>query len=303
MLILKVTGGLGNQMFQIALARAISIKYNDEIYLDCSVYNKYKIRSFSLSNLNIYERLNIINEDNISKWYRLYLRITQKAYHVFQKILMKIKKSDKIGEKIFKILNKCGLIYNFDRYYYKVKNSNMNIKCIYGYFQSEKYFEEYKDIIKQELRVNIPPSYKEKEMLNEINSCNSIGISIRVGDDYKNSKSLNVCNQEYYYNAMEYINNISNECKFYIFTDDVERVKNDFNFKHPVKFIEGFKDYESLRLMYSCNHFVIANSSFSWWGAYLSNNPNKIIIAPKRWYNDSKYKPDIYFNNMILMDV
>lgn len=301
MIIVKVTGGLGNQMFQIAFARMLSLKYNDEIYLDCSVYKKYKIREFSLYNINLYDNLNNIDNSDLSLIMKSYLRITQKVYHVFQKIKKIITKSDVIGEKNFLFLSNLGLVYNFDRYYYKLTKCT-DIKCVYGYFQSERYFLEYKNQIREELRIKKAPTERESKLIREITSCNSVGVSIRFGDDYLMSKSLNVCGEEYYYRAMEHIFNENNDVIFYIFTDCIDRVKEKFKFRFKVIYVDGFKDYQSLRLLYSCKDFIISNSSFSWWGAYLGEDKNKKVIAPSRWYNDSKNKPDIYLKNMMLID-
>src|SRR5690606_10452579 len=149
----------------------------------------------------------------------------------------------------------------------------------------------------------VPPTEKEIKLLNEIKEKNAVGVSIRLGDDYTNSPNLNVCNIDYYYRAMDLIYNNNSNVVFYIFSDRIDRVKEKFNFKYPVQYVNGFNDYQSLRLLYTCKHFVISNSSFSWWGAYLSENSNKIIVAPSKWYNHLSEKPDIYFDNMTLIDV
>lgn len=304
MIILKVIGGLGNQMFEVAFARMLSLELKEDIYLDCSVYRNYKIRSFSISNLNISNNLKYIEDSNLNIVYKLYLSLTQKIYHIYQKIIKVITGSDKIGENSYKILSKYGLYYNFDVYYYKHFKSNRKVKSIYGYFQSEDYFKKYKDIIVPELKVKTLLTEREKDLINEINACNAVGISMRLGDDYINSKILNVCTKEYYYNAMKYISNKEIDPVFFIFSDCIERVKKEFNFKkYNVRYIEGFKDYESLRLLYSCKHFIISNSSFSWWGAYLGEYDKKIIVAPNKWYNNSKKKPAIYLKNMKTIDV
>ncbi|MGG3689496.1 alpha-1,2-fucosyltransferase [Caldifermentibacillus hisashii] len=304
MIVVKVIGGLGNQMFQIAFAKALSLELNEDIYIDVSVYKKYKIRNFSLSNLKISNSIKYIENLNIPMVKRLYFKLTQIAYHVYQKVAKDIISIDTYGKRPFKFLSKRGLFYNFDRYYYEVNTCcNTEVKCLYGYFQSEKYFKKYKNEIVEELKVKSEPSTKEKEFIYEISSCNSVGVSMRLGDDYVNSKSLNVCKEDYYYKAMDYIYSKNENVIFYIFSDSIDKVKERFNFKYPVRYVEGFKDFESLRLLYTCKHFIISNSSFSWWGAYLSENKDKYIIAPSRWYNDSNKRPDIYTDEMTLLDV
>lgn len=290
-------------MFQIAYARKLSLELEEEIYIDYSVYENYKIRDFSLSNLEVSNHYKLLDTSDLSLFENYRYKITQKMYHVFQKIIKIIRGYDRIGKKAFNLLSKRGLYYNFDVYYYNHFGSNKDLKYMYGYFQSENYFIEYKEQIKKDLKVRVEPNTRESILLDEIKSCNAVSISMRLGADYTNSSIFNVCTPDYYYKGMDYIFSKNKDAVFYIFSDDIKKAKEQFNFQYPVKYIEGFKDYESLRLMYSCKHFVISNSSFSWWGAYLSSFSNKIVVAPSKWYNNSKIKPDIYMDKMTLIDV
>lgn len=302
MIILKVLGGLGNQMFQYAFARNLQLLYGEELKLDCSRYSTYKIRNFSLNNLNIPQNIKIINNNELNFYKKLKLNLYMKVYHIEQFILRNIKKDRQLGEKIYyRWINK-GCYFNFDRYYYNYKESSKSIKYIFGYFQSEKYFKENLEIIRSELKVSIPPEKNEIMLLDEINNCEAIGISIREGDDYHNS-NMGVCNKEFYYNGMDEIAGKVKNPRFYIFSDCIDKIKKEYKFKYPVKYIENMNDYQGLRLLYSCKHFVIANSSFSWWGAYLCDNKNKIVITPSRWYKNENKKPDIYCEFMNSIDV
>jgi hypothetical protein len=303
MIIVKVLGGLGNQLFQVAFAKMLSMETNEEIYLDTSVYKSYKIRDFSIANFKIEKTLKYINDAELSLPNKLFLITSQKVYHIYQLMVKLITRHNRIGEVPYKILTKYGLYYNFDVYYYDSSYNNSNIKSLYGYFQSEKYFDKYKPQIVEELKVITPLKESEKKLIEEIKISNSVGVSIRLGDDYVKSPLLNVCKEDFYYRGMEYIYNQNKDVVFYIFSDRIDRVKEQFNFKYPVRYIEGFKDYESLRLMYSCKHFVISNSSFSWWGAYLSEYKNKIVVAPNKWRINHKEQPDICWHEMILIDV
>lgn len=302
MIIVKVMGGLGNQMFQIAFAKAVALEIGEEIFIDTSAYKKYKIRNYSASNLYIDNSIKNIEAANITLAYKGYLNLSQKIYRIFQKIIMR---SLKRGEAPYKLLSYFGLYYNFDVFYYSLPSLSFKrkIKCIYGYFQSEKYFEKYKELIKNEMKVKTSMTTREKRYFKEIKDNNSVAVSMRLGDDYVKSKSLNVCNDDYYYKAMDSLYNKNPNVVFYIFSDNIERAKKNYNFKYPVKYIENFNDYESLRLMYTCKHFIISNSSFSWWGAYLSDNNEKTILSPNKWYNQSIEPPDIYFDKMVLIDV
>lgn len=303
MILVKVIGGLGNQMFQVAFAKRLALENNEDLYIDTSVYKKYKIRDYSLSHLLISKSCKNIQDSGLSDFQKTTIKGSQKLYHVYQKLAKSIG-VEKFGKYPYMYLSKLGLYYNFDRYYYENPYDNKSIlKCVYGYFQSEKYFSGYRDQIVSELRVMTPPTAKESEMLNTIKKSNAVGVSIRLGDDYIKSSSLNVCKPEFYYKAMEQMYKEHSDVEFFIFSDSVDKVKAQFNFDYPVHYIEGFKDYESLRLLYSCNHFVISNSSFSWWGAYMGAHKDKIIMAPEKWYNDCVQKPDIFMDQMMLIPV
>ena len=151
--------------------------------------------------------------------------------------------------------------------------------------------------------VKTPPTNHEKLLLKQIENSTAVAISMRLGEDYTNSSLLNVCGDDYYYKGMDHIYEKIDNPIFYIFSDRIDIVKSQFNFKYDVNYIDGFNDYESLRLMYTCKHFVISNSSFSWWGAYLSSNTNKIVVAPSKWYSDTKETPHIYLDSMTLIEV
>ncbi|WNS43528.1 alpha-1,2-fucosyltransferase [Paenibacillus sp. MMS20-IR301] len=302
MIVVRVMGGLGNQMFQVAYARSLALEYGEDVYLDISAYDKYKIRNFSLSNLQVSDLVQYDEKILFSSPQRLFLRSTQKMYHIYQKITKTLTEIDRYGQFPFRLLTKYGLYYNFDRYYYASRPSKARLKCVYGYFQSEKYFKKYKQQISEELKVKNSVSPRERDILDAIIQENAIAVSLRLGDDYRNSTSLNVCDEDYFINAMDKIYKVHPDAVFYVFSDDIDRAKK-FNFNYPVRFVEGFKDYESLRLMYSCKHFVISNSSFSWWGAYLAEHPDKMVIAPDRWYNDTRVKPDIYWDGLTLIKI
>lgn len=302
MIVLKLTGGLGNQMFQYAFGRSLQILYDDKIYLDCSAYETYKIRNYSLSNLNISSDVKSIDEVELNNRQKMLISYSTKVYHVFQKLIRISKHSDLIGEEIYRYLSKIGLYYNFDRYFYETIKCNKQLKCVYGYYQSEQYFLNCIDNIQNELKVKTLITKKENEMLTKIMNCQAIGVSIREGDDYKGTH-LDVCSQKFYYSGMDLIAGKVNDPVFFIFSDCIDKVKANYDFQYPVIYIEKFKDYEGLRLLYSCKHFVISNSSYSWWGSYLSENIGKIVVAPNIWYKNASAKPAIYYDSMSMIEV
>lgn len=303
MIIVKLIGGLGNQLFQIAFARTLSLKYGGKISIDKKAYKRYKIRDYSLTNFPISELIEDFYNSKLSTRKKIILYNSALIYHLFQKIYKIIYKTDKIGQKISDFYDKKGFYFNLDSYYYSHKFSQHQVKYLYGYFQSEMYFMEYKDQIKNDFKIKILPSVEEKNLLEEILFYNSVGVSMRLGDDYLNSKNLNVCSKEYYLNAITFLMKKINDLKIYVFSDDIERAKIIIGDSNSVVFVEGFKDYQNLRLLYSCKHFVISNSSFSWWGSYLSESPDKIIVAPNKWYSNSNETPSIFTKDMILLEV
>jgi len=297
MIILKSIGGLGNQLFQLAFAIKVAKELNEEkIYVDTSSFKTYKIRSFKLDNFKINDSLIYLDENYLNKK----VILSQKIYRLYQKIVKTIKRHNKIGNSFYQFIAKKGFLYNFDIYFYEtpfnqIKNNDI---YIYGYFQSELYFKDVDSIIQKEFRVKTEPTINEKKLLKKMNSSTSVGISMRVGKDYETSKIFDVYNEEFYKKSMDYIAGKIGNVSFFVFSDDIEKVKKDFIFDYPVTYVEGFNEYESLRLLYSCDHFIISNSSFSWWGAYLGTNKDKLILTGEKWYINKKDKPDIYYKGM-----
>lgn len=170
-----------------------------------------------------------------------------------------------------------------------------------GYFQSEKYFIDFRNEIIElfspdnNIKNKIDCFFKEYV---EVETCS---IHVRRGDyvglkDFHENQSL-----EYY---TESVKNFSDDCMFLIFSDDIDWCKKNLNFIKNKIYVDIFLDYEQLYLMSLCNHNIIANSTFSWWGAWLNKNENKKIISPKKWFGDSNShinSSDIYCNKWIVI--
>jgi hypothetical protein len=158
-----------------------------------------------------------------------------------------------------------------------------------GFFQNYKFFNDYKEVIQNELKIKTEPSSANKAMLEKISNTNSVCVHIRRGDYLDERWShLNVCTTEYYKEAMKKIKADLENPVFYIFSntkDDIEWIKQTYDFsEYQVVFVDlDNPDYEELRLMYSCKHFIISNSTFSWWAQYLGDYTEKIVFAPSEW--------------------
>jgi hypothetical protein len=277
-------GGLGNQMFQYALGRMLSIKNNTSLFMDISSFANDPLRDFTLHIFNI--ECNIFNSmadtpyviKSSCVWYRNFIN----------KILRKkiIQKVDEVKFGFNKDILACG-----DNIY------------LDGYWQSERYFCNIINILREDFQLREELSEKRKSIYKDIIKSNSISIHIRRSD-YITNKAANVvhgvCELDWYKNAVSIITKDIADCIFYIFTDDPLWVKKNFNLDccavHVPLDADG-RDFEDLFLMSACKHNIIANSSFSWWGAWLNANPDKIVIAPKRWFNDPNFDTSALFPN------
>lgn len=158
----------------------------------------------------------------------------------------------------------------------------------YGLYQSEKYFIEVKNEILKQYTLKNPLSIGAKDLLEKIKSNpNSVSLHIRRGDYVKNTKTNKyhgTCDLDYYHKAIDIIKTKMIDPAFFIFSDDIEWVKENLHIENAIYSSDkSIRDYEEMILMSKCSHNIIANSTFSWWGAYLNTNLNKIVIAPKQW--------------------
>jgi len=285
MIIAKLIGGLGNQMFQYALGRSLAHLNKTELKLDLTDFTNYKQHSYSLNYFNIIENLAIKKEINQFKKYQ---RKPGKIWFLYNRLVADETKY--IKEKQFP----------FDSKMLQLKSP----VYLDGYWQTEKYFsnknnyafngERIEEIIRKEFTLKKPLSSYSKSIEGEISKTNSISLHVRRGNLVTNpvyNAFHGLCSIEYYQNAIEFmVKNVSSP-HFFIFSDDYEWIVENFkSLQYPFTCIKNDddKNYEDLILMSRCNHHIIANSSFSWWGAWLNSNKNKIVIAPKKWSNAPK---------------
>ena len=273
-------GGLGNQMFQYAFARSLALRNGSALRL-----SRYKFRGdhfkryYALNNLSLPDEVSLMTaaEEFLSR----------KKFNMLRKIHKLTTRSE---DDFFtdKIIN----FDDYDRFEPELTRPGFvkgNL-IVAGYFQAWRYFTDYDEEIKRELRVSTPPSKDNAAMMKELASCESVCVHVRRGD-YLSLGWSSVCDYEYYRRAIEYISEKVHDPVFYFFSNDhteIEWLKNNWSFDgFNVKYVDlDNPDYEELRLMYSCKHFIIANSSFSWWGCYLGDNPGKIVCVPSRWIDD-----------------
>lgn len=271
MIIVRVTGGLGNQMFQYAMYKSLEkkgklVKLDSKSFYETKKeHNGYELeRIFDIKpNKPTKEDLEKFDENNISTLFKIKRKL--------------------FGDKKFVYDTK---EYVFNKDVYKLKNSYLN-----GYWQSIKYFEGIENDIKKDFRFKNQLDNKNLEILNEIENSNSISIHIRRGD-YMSPENYNmygcIATPTYYKKAIKVIEEKVENPTFFVFSNDMDWVKKNIQINSRVFYIDinsGNGSYKDMQLMSNCKHNIIANSSFSWWGAWLNENKNKIVVAPKKWIN------------------
>lgn len=297
----KLMGGLGNHMFIYAFARALALEYGVPLELYDSQWNEKKHGNDSdLWTLKIDGETHIISVEDFKKQnrsLRTYLfRGICWLYKFFpSKYPIVTIKGTKVMQPILNCMNMA--VVNAGFYKIKLHNPLKDFFC-YGYFQSEKYFEKYKKVIVSELHVKTEVPDKNKYIFQKIQAEESVCVHVRRGD-YCGSCISDVCNEEYFIRGISLMRQNIPKAFFVIFSDDIEWVKERIDITGQGLYVDqNNRAHEDLQLMYHCKHFIISNSSFSWWAQYLSDNPQKIVIAPKKWNNANTVK-DIYMRNWI----
>lgn len=281
MIITRLIGGLGNQMFQYAIARSIAHVNKTDIKLDVSVYESHEgwialPRHYELKNLNIIE--NVANMREIEE--------IKGKNRRFQSILEKIP---------FRSSNRLNCYYKEKEEFYcdsKVFGLKGSI-YLEGYFQTEKYFKNIEELIKNDFMVRTEADETNQSLLDKIRSSNAVAVHVRRGDNTPTDSIHGVCSSNYYRKGIEIIAEEIADPHFFIFSNDAKWAKRNLQTHFPSTYVShnGIdKGYEDMRLMRNCKHFLIANSTFSWWGAWLSRNPDKIVLAPKRWFKKPGYR-------------
>ncbi|MGD1816183.1 MAG: alpha-1,2-fucosyltransferase [Pleomorphochaeta sp.] len=299
MILLRLMGGLGNQMSQVAFAYTLARKNYDYVEVDTTSYITYKRRGCSIQKLKLSELINI--NGKVPPFYYAKCRLTQKIFHVLATLIADNKSMNK---RWFDFFCRFGHLYSFDSNFYEFLLQRGKKYDVYGYFLIEQYYSEFYKDISDMFKVKEEFLSKEARSLEKLimNTECPIAISFRLQDDYINDPVLCVCSKDYFKKGIMLLKEKFNNPTFFVFADDINRAKKfEFEFEFDIEFnyIEGMTDVEGMHLMRQCKHFLISNSSFSWWGAYLSINDNKVIIAPDKWANNSKNYSSKYYKNMI----
>ena len=273
MIIVKLQGGLGNQMFQAAAGIALSKHFKTELKLDLTFLqnNNISTDNFTARTLGINQfdyGFEIANADDLSifptKSGSLPLLYIRKVFN--KKYRSVVIKDTWNPDKKFEIATAKTYLD--------------------GFWQSEKYFKPYRSDLLNIFKFPDTPA-GILELYHRIKATNSVSVHFRRGDyvNLEKTRSIhNVCNLDYYSKAIEYISARQKDIKLYLFSDEPEWLISNFKSDIEFEIINTSSDIIGMNLMVNCKHNIIANSSFSWWGAWLNRNPEKIVVAPKRWF-------------------
>ncbi len=273
-------GGLGNQIFQFAAGKALAARVGVELRLDTRyftrrlpIHQQYGLHHFSIDTAEV-------------DWNRL---PAEPDTNILKRLLVPARGTD------WKMKKEAALAY--DPEFETLPDGTY----LQGYWQSERYFRSFAKQIRPCLNIITAPCPENVKTMQEQDGCYSVSMHIRRGD-YVTVKKFNsifgTCDLQYYHKAAKLIAAKTTEDPvFFVFSDDPDWGQENLKLPFKTKFVthnSADKNYEDMRLMSRCRHHVIANSSFSWWGAWLNPDSEKTVIAPKRWYAESSRRnPDI----------
>ncbi|MBF0430908.1 MAG: alpha-1,2-fucosyltransferase [Fibrobacteria bacterium] len=305
MIVVQLVGGLGNQLFQYAMGRKLSLLNNIPLKLDTvtgfsqdDVYKRcYRLDKFAI-------KAEVASPSEIQQ-----AKSLGSAQFLFKNMLrlhnyLKVPPLCKLGARLLNHKKKYYLKETSMRYNPFLSEISLTQAYLEGYWQSEKYFVDIKSMLQKELSVNTPLQGLNHDLAKNISSSESVCLHCRrlFGYDADGNRrpedlsKFGVTDLSFYDRAIEILSKKHPALKLFIFSDDPSWAKEHINYKYPSTFIDGNmdKEHEDLRLMSLCKHQIVPNSTFSWWGAWLNTYPNKTIITPAVWRaNEAFNSPDL----------
>ncbi|MDC0255705.1 alpha-1,2-fucosyltransferase [Bacteriovoracales bacterium] len=284
MIIVRLYGGLGNQLFQYSFGYSLAKKLNQDFLIDIGefeVLSKNTKRRYGLKNYKISSKT--LSSQNI-KNYKI-AKISP-LYKVLRKSLNYLP------------LGTLGYFREKASEYQPNIQGNRSSGYFDGYWQSFKYFNDFRKDLTKEF---VPKEFNQQnnQLKNEILKTNSVSLHIRRGDfvsDKETNKFHGLCSLDYYYRAIKDLESQDNNLFFYVFSDEPKWAKKSLKIDFPTQIVDinGERNPENdLHLMSHCKHHIIANSTFSWWGAWLAERKGKRVYAPKFWTSKKRATEDL----------
>ncbi|WP_027714731.1 alpha-1,2-fucosyltransferase [Desulfuromonas sp. TF] len=279
MIIVRLMGGLGNQMFQYAAARRLALQHDAELAFDSGYFAQAPPedtpRRYELGHLGI--RARFAGPDEVAElsgrcrdcWQRMRLHLRRlSGFSHYRSHIVK----ERTGRFDPEVLTLPDNVY------------------LQGYWHSERYFNDQAEIIRRELAVRTPLVGQNLELSKHIGRVDAVAVHVRRGDYATSGKTRafhGLLSPSYYANAMSALRAQVTDPHIFVFSDDSEWVANHLRLDVPTTYVNHNppdRGHLDMQLMSLCRHAIIANSSFSWWGAWLIDNPDKVVVAPQRWF-------------------
>jgi len=294
-IVVKLSDGLGNQMFQYALGRHLAIKSDTELRVDVSWFNNRNVfggtdRTITLDQFNVKFTLaseddlkRVIGNPTLSSAFKRYGRFFEYApqypaayFNYYREI-----RDSPNGEA-----TNWAHRRRFCSKFLKIGPD----AYLDGYWQTPLYFADIADTIRKDFTVTDAPTGENAETISQVHSTTAVSVHVRRGDQVQQGPDWaeygNSLPERYHERAATHIQDRVENPTFFVFSDDSEWAKNNIDFDYPTEYVtqnDSSSDYEDIRLMHNCDHHIIANSTFSWWGAWLNDSNNKIVVAPSPW--------------------
>ena len=283
MIIVRIKEGLGNQMFQYATAYALAKRLKQPLLLFADTVNKK--RPYCLNLLNIDET--VIKPDELP----IEIKIMHSRYmnYVLRKLhVIKCQYENQFVQYHFRNWTYFSELENgFQEAFLALNAENIFIN---GFFLSNSLFKKYRKDLLRKFVASYPSEPEYIDVLNKIRGCNSVAIHVRRGDyKYSNHPYHYLLGEDYYRRAITYIREHTESPVFFWFSDDIEWVCKYFGMEkdfHFIKLQTTYRDIDDMMLMKNCNHIITANSTFSWWAAWLNEHENSIRILPEKRFGN-----------------
>lgn len=290
MIVSQVIGGLGNQMFQYAVGRTLTLERGVPLRLDICGFANYALhQGFELP--SIFNCVpDIATKEDIQKI------LGWRSSSIFRKMLVRPRAAMFRGSQF--------VVEPYFDYWSEINDVPRDC-YLTGYWQSEKYFQAAASVIRNDFSFKSPLVNRNAELAEDIAKGNAVSLHVRRGDYAKNKKTNathGLCSLDYYRAAIRYVSGRVKSPYFFIFSDDIAWVKDNLKMDFPCQFVDhnqGAESYNDMRLMSLCRHHIIANSSFSWWGAWLNPRTDKVVVAPQKWFVNNNDVKDLFPLNWV----
>ncbi|HCZ01547.1 MAG: hypothetical protein A3D16_18550 [Rhodobacterales bacterium RIFCSPHIGHO2_02_FULL_62_130] len=299
MIVVRLEGGLGNQLFQYSYGLELQAKYGGRLLFD-----RHAVRNDSRKE-NVIENLVDLEPRSTFDSLCIFLLAAYAGLQIrmFSALFGKTRETSAC-------LAKVGVHHCFDSRYTALRVPQLPFLFLHGNFMSGKYFESASDLVRASIHAERVLGDKHQETVSRIRCSNSVAVHVRRGDylEERWRSKLHVCTEIYYETAVQIALNELESPKFFVFSnseEDTNWVRENYRFMpEGTEFVSpALNDFEHFALMSECRHFIIANSTFSWWSSYLSRNQDKLIIAPKPWNRAGWDMTDLYSEDWVVIDV